>query len=610
MKKLPKLSLLLFLIGLLLTWSCKKDNQRKPDDPVKDIKKATNVFEVDKQTDQKLMELKDDEIVFNGNTAQLDSVKVGSIIISGTTENAPDGYLRKVTGIEKNGSEYVFATEEAALTEAFENLDIDYTYTFSDADSNKRTEAFEIKIPTPNVILYDADANHSTVYDQLKFNGNIVIKPSIDIKIRIRNFKLEYALVGGKMGYETDLSTNFGGNVASFTKSMKLYEQIMGAFTIPGTPIVVTPTISVNLGAKGNISAELSYLQSSTGNAGAYLQYINGAWSTGSVKEMETETSFSGFSGNASMETYLSPAINLKFYGSDWAKGSVFIKAYATIGAQAIPYKPCELKAGVSGGAEANLAFFGRQFASASYPDVFDFNKTLYTCSAIPPVNTNPYLNPSLTYGSVTDIEGNKYATIQIGYQIWMAENLRTTKYNDGTAIPNVTDNTAWKNLTTGAYTVYNFSPENEAIYGKLYNWYAVNTGKLCPQGWHIPTEAEWTQLNTYLGSNAGKKMKSTGYKIDSTGLWEYGGNYEGTNESGFTGLPGGYRSNSGSFYLNGSYGFFWSSTETGNKNNSKWLRLSSGQNSAPIGTADGWSNGGSSSYNQRDGYSCRCVKD
>lgn len=112
---------------------------------------------------------------------------------------------------------------------------------------------------------------------------------------------------------------------------------------------------------------------------------------------------------------------------------------------------------------------------------------------------SNPYLNPALTYGVVKDIDGNIYPTIKIGGQIWMAENLRTTKYNTGVPIVNEADATAWGKLTTGAWCNYNNKTENDAIYGKLYNWYAVNTGKLCPQGWHIPSDEENQKLSDQI---------------------------------------------------------------------------------------------------------------
>jgi len=143
--------------------------------------------------------------------------------------------------------------------------------------------------------------------------------------------------------------------------------------------------------------------------------------------------------------------------------------------------------------------------------------------------------------GTVTDIEGNFYKTVKIGSQWWMAENLKTTRYNDSTTIPLVTDSATWFNLNTPGYCWYNNdSSVYKDTYGALYNWYTVNTGKLAPIGWHIPTNDEWTILINYLGGKdvAGGKMKETG-----TVHWE-SPNIEATNESGFTALPGGDREN------------------------------------------------------------------
>ncbi|MCD4768678.1 MAG: fibrobacter succinogenes major paralogous domain-containing protein [Bacteroidales bacterium] len=164
--------------------------------------------------------------------------------------------------------------------------------------------------------------------------------------------------------------------------------------------------------------------------------------------------------------------------------------------------------------------------------------------------------------GTVTDYDGNSYNTVKIGNQWWMVENLKVTKYNDGTAIPLVTDNTAWTNLTTPGYCWYN---NDEATiknpYGALYNWHTVNTSKLCPTGWHVPSDAEWTKLRNYLGGEiaAGGKLKETG-----TTHWD-SPNTGATNETGFTGLPGGYCSghheDSRSFYGLGTAGDFWSAT-------------------------------------------------
>jgi uncharacterized protein (TIGR02145 family) len=165
--------------------------------------------------------------------------------------------------------------------------------------------------------------------------------------------------------------------------------------------------------------------------------------------------------------------------------------------------------------------------------------------------------NPAKPDESVTDADGNKYNTVNIGTQTWMVENLKTTKYNDGTPISNVTDNTQWANLITGAYVIYDNEESNNTTYGKLYNWYAVNTGKLAPKGWHISTDAEWATLRDYFGgTEAGGKMKSTSL------LWQ-SPNADATNNCGFTGLPGGLRQHTdGTFSSIGIYGDWWSATE------------------------------------------------
>ena len=147
---------------------------------------------------------------------------------------------------------------------------------------------------------------------------------------------------------------------------------------------------------------------------------------------------------------------------------------------------------------------------------------------------------------------------VTIGTQIWTNKDLDIVTYRDGTPIPQVTDPTAWSNLTTGAWCYYNNDPANGAIYGKLYNWYAVNDPRgLSPLGWHVPSDAEWTTLTDYLGGlyESGNKMKEIG-----TSYWSRSSGA--TNSSGFTGLPGGYNNIDGLSYSIGDYGHWWSSTD------------------------------------------------
>ncbi|MCX6245753.1 MAG: fibrobacter succinogenes major paralogous domain-containing protein [Bacteroidetes bacterium] len=203
-------------------------------------------------------------------------------------------------------------------------------------------------------------------------------------------------------------------------------------------------------------------------------------------------------------------------------------------------------------------------------------------------------INPAPATGTVTDIDGNIYHTDTIGTQVWMVENLKSTKYNDGTAIPLVTDSTAWSNLITPGYCWYNNDAATyKTTYGVLYNWYAVNTGKLCPAGWHIPTDADWTILTHYLvDSVAGNKLKEKGtihWASPNTGA---------TNESGFTALPGGYRDGNAAFGNIGNIGNWWSSSEI--DSGSGWYRL--------LGADLSFAIRGSSYKNT--GFSVRCVRD
>jgi len=196
--------------------------------------------------------------------------------------------------------------------------------------------------------------------------------------------------------------------------------------------------------------------------------------------------------------------------------------------------------------------------------------------------------------GSVTDIDGNTYQTSRIGNQEWMVENLRVTKYNDNTVIDQITSNTIWSGLTTGAWCWYDNDNSNDNPYGKLYNWYAVNTNKLCPTDWHVPSDTEWTMLTDYLGgtSIAGGKMKETG-----TTHW-ISPNTGATNESGFTGLPGGRRNTNGGFLFIGNYGYWWSKSESSSSD--AWYRY--------LDYLDG--SVFRFNFDKRYGFSVRCVRD
>jgi uncharacterized protein (TIGR02145 family) len=199
---------------------------------------------------------------------------------------------------------------------------------------------------------------------------------------------------------------------------------------------------------------------------------------------------------------------------------------------------------------------------------------------------------------TISDVNGNIYKSVKIGNQIWMTENLNTTRYNNSTLIPNVTNNSEWAALVTPSYRWYkDDSLQYKIPYGALYNWFTVNTGKLCPKGWHVPSDNEWSDLTNYLGSDsfAGGKLKDTG-----TVYW-IKPNTGATNESGFTAVAGGMCTEVGQFAYNRSYGFWWSSTEFGSGPFSAWIR----DMKYTISSVERNHN-----YGKKPGFSVRCVKD
>jgi len=219
--------------------------------------------------------------------------------------------------------------------------------------------------------------------------------------------------------------------------------------------------------------------------------------------------------------------------------------------------------------------------------------------------------------GDPVSYQGYDYATVLIGDQCWFAENLRSENYENGDAIPSNLSNSEWSSTTSGAVAVYgedsgcsNFSPDIDACdpaqslneYGRLYNWYAVDDARdLCPSGWHVPTDGEWMTMEMALGMSEAQ-ANSTGYRGTDQGTqmktdygWSNGVN--GTNTSGFSGLPGGYRYFDGNFYDAGDDGYWWSASPSGS---SAWYRALS-SSSGNVYRAN---------YFPQDGFSVRCVRD
>lgn len=203
----------------------------------------------------------------------------------------------------------------------------------------------------------------------------------------------------------------------------------------------------------------------------------------------------------------------------------------------------------------------------------------------------------------VNDCTGNVYKAVKIGTQIWMAENLKTSLFNDNQPIPYVEDSTEWSNLSTPAYCWHNNDEANKNVYGGLYNWYAIETGKLCPKGWHVPGDEEWVALELYLGMSEsdahirGIRVSGlVGKKLKSASGWENKGN--GNNFSGFSALPGGNRTYRAVFNTLGYSAEYWSSSK-GDSSSAWWRNLNT------------YNDGVYRNDNHiREGCSVRCLKD
>ena len=331
--------------------------------------------------------------------------------------------------------------------------------------------------------------------------------------------------------------------------------------------------------------------------------------SSGTAVYVETQTPTTNANGLASIEIGGGTLVTGNFANINWANGPYFIKTetdpiggtnYTITGTSQLLSVPYALFSGngiIGFSATGDTLYLGNG-THIIVPGISASNNggggqtgiTQHTCGA------DSVHNPNLTYGSITDQDGNVYKTILIGTQEWMAENLKASHYRNGDLIPVVSNNTAWIGLTTGATCFFNNdSSTNYCPYGKLYNWYAVeDLRNVCPTGWHVPTEAEYTLLTNYLAgaSVAGGMMKSTG-----TQYWQ-GTNLDATNESGFSGLPGGYRFTAGTFYNIG-YNAHWWSSSLSSSTSPLGASLLSGDGNVIMGGAD-----------KRGGYSVRCLRD
>jgi uncharacterized protein (TIGR02145 family) len=335
---------------------------------------------------------------------------------------------------------------------------------------------------------------------------------------------------------------------------------------------------------------------------------IRDSIANGAIKYQETHNPTTSALGLFSVNVGMGMVVNGTFSGINWSKNAKFLQVelnttggttYTDLGTTQMMSVPYAL--------QANSI---KMRTSAS-------GDTLYTGGGnyliIPGLSaSNPVLyQPDLP---ITDIDGNVYQTIRIGNQVWMKENLKVSKYRNGNSISTGLTDSQWSVTTNGAYTLYNNDVANNAIYGKLYNWYTISDARgLCPIGWHVPSDDEWKLLETILGLTAsevdaigprgiaqkfGGKLKSIGIKETGSGLWETP-NIGANNSSGFSGIPGGTRYDYGAYNDIGRYAVWWTRTEFSSA--SPWYRyLFYNDNGL----------GRDKLFLKNTGFSVRCIKD
>ena len=348
-------------------------------------------------------------------------------------------------------------------------------------------------------------------------------------------------------------------------------------------------------------------------SVGMRISLLQGS-DTGNTVYVETQTPTANTNGLVSIAIGNGTVVSGMFSSIDWSQGPYFIKTetdptggtnYQLTTVSMLMSVPYALYAANSQpGPKGDKGETGAQGPAGKDGKVeFQNFKVSKTGDTLYLTNGNYVIIPGLSLANVNsinimDVDSNTYKTVYIGTQQWMIENLKVSKYSDGTAIPNITDYKQWSNLTTGAWSNYNNSDSIGNIYGKLYNWYAVSpttngNKNVCPSGWHVPTDAEWKILTDYLGGEnvAGGKMKK------SFTSW-YSPNLGANNTSLFSALPGGYLDSTGLYYNIGTYGYWWSSTLY-SSNLPLYRYLFYFGVSAYTSVGD-----------KKNGYSVRCLKD
>ena len=613
-------------------------------------------------------------VFLDESSSYAQEVSVGDVIIGQDDEEAPNGFLRKISSKTTQGGSVILETQQATMMEAFESMHINETHQLRPSDirwsklisgsrlqSGEDDETFIVPL---DCVFYDQDGNPGTTDDQIRLDGEYAFTAALFAEIDFEWFTLSKFETGIETSQDVDIDLT--ANLQwQFSEEVEfdLAEIHFGAIPVGGV-VWLVPTLTVEAHIHGDLTITfetgITYNQVSRYGFGyaddAFYGIDQSTQSfTYTPPQFTTEFNFEpGVSLNASCllygvaGPYMAGKAGFHFEsilvtdpcGVDLTFDLEAI-AYAVVGIECdilgldynqqfelyahllgewtyrisgtgtilIDPEPNSLNAPWSLEGPCSYNTSGTGDETLNWLDPGDYTVIwgvvsgwIAPSSEVQTLAVDETVTFTGTYGdgtgTVTDIDGNVYQTVTIGPQEWMAENLKVTHYRNGDAIPNVTDSATWLGLSTGAYCNYNNDAASVAVYGRLYNWFAADDSRsIAPEGWHVPSKDEWWLLTNslyYLGSEGavGGKMKETG-----TTHW-ISPNSGATNESGFTGLPGGRRSSYyGIFGHLGDRAFFWSTADASGQS---WnLNLYYNSDGYHI-----WSD------DRESGFSVRCVKD
>ncbi|MFC1553371.1 fibrobacter succinogenes major paralogous domain-containing protein [candidate division KSB1 bacterium] len=578
-----------------------------------EIAEVTKILE--SSTAENIVSVSEDgtTMIFPANDPTVQNLAINDVLVANIADKLPNGLLRKVASKTTQGDQITITTTKANMEEVFEKASINAEKRLTVADIStesmnslqkgvsidlNKSSVDGIYIAIDNIVLYDVDGDLvTTTNDQIRASGGLTIDPSFEFDIEIDDNKLQELSFVNTVVETAELKIYLGDQFTSIQKEYDVATLWFDPYVIwiGWVPIVIVPKLALTVGIEGSTSAQLTAGVTQNATLKSGLDYSNGSWDAISDFSKEFTYVTPSISGDCNIKAYTGPQFNLMLYGV--AGPYVDLNGYLEFDADVDQSPWWELYGGAEVGVGIEVDILGKEIVNYYKPKVIDYRQLITQVQEIPPPT-----------GTVTDIDGNVYETIIIGNQEWMVTNLKVTKYRNGDAIPKVsaTGYSSWTRLSTDAYCK-NYSILAHPEYGHLYNWYAVDDSRgLAPAGWHVPTDDDWKELEMFLGMSqtdadgGGYRGTDEGGKLKETGTSHWSNpNTGASNGSGFTALPGGFRS-----YVNGYFGFpdryayFWSSTEA--SSSSAWFRRLYYKN------ADVMRN----SHDKREGCSVRCVRD